>query len=146
MVGNDIEIVLTHFPGKGTRILSFVNGKETQYGGTHQDALVCALKRSLRGIYNKKLPGNKLLRGMSAVISIQMHSEPVFWGTLKDKLLSEYMWEGRDGNGPSVKDYIRDFVLKELNAYLDENKDIASIINQKLVEAYRRPKKDKAST
>ena len=145
LIGDDIEIVLTHYPGKETRLLSFVNGKETQYGGTHQDALVCALKRSLREIYNKKLPGHKLLRGISAVISIQMHSEPVFLGTLKDKLLSDYMWEGRDGNGPSVKDFIQDFVLNELNAYLEENKDIALIINQKLVEAYRRPKNDKAS-
>src|SRR4029078_3953846 len=73
-----------------------------------------------------------------AAVSIRVQ-EPVFESQTKTKLGSQIMYEG----GPSVKNFIADFLGKELNNFLHKNPSTADAL-KKRIEQNERERKELA--
>lgn len=140
LVGEDIEVVLTHGNSYGENIASFVNGQNTRDGGTHLAAFREAIAKTLKDFFKKNYAPEDCRQGIIGAISIQIQ-EPNFEGQTKTKLGSTYMWEKEktDGNGkkvqnpdgsieidrgPTIRSYVNDFIAKNLDNYLRINKDM----------------------
>lgn len=151
LVGEDVEVVLTHGNSYGENIASFVNGQNTRDGGTHLAAFREAIAKTLKDFYKKNYAPEDCRQGIIGAISIQIQ-EPNFEGQTKTKLGSTYMWEKEktDGNGkkilnpdgsieidrgPTIRSYVNDFIAKNLDNYLRINKDIVPIIENKIKES-----------
>ena len=151
LVGEDIEVVLTHGNSYGENIASFVNGQNTRDGGTHLAAFREAIAKTLKDFFKKNYAPEDCRQGIIGAISIQIQ-EPNFEGQTKTKLGSTYMWEKEktDGNGkkvqnpdgsieidrgPTIRSYVNDFIAKNLDNYLRINKDIVPIIENKIKES-----------
>ena len=147
LVGEDVEIVLTHGNSYGENIASFVNGQNTRDGGTHLAAMREAVSKTLKEFYKtfakKDFAPEDIRQGIIGAISIQIQ-EPNFEGQTKTKLGSTYMWEtdieNEDGShsydqGPTIRSYVNDFVKTNLDNYLHIHKDIIPILQQKITES-----------
>ena len=147
LVGEDIEIVLTHGNSYGENIASFVNGQNTRDGGTHLSAMREAIAKTLKEFYKtfakKDFAPEDIRQGIIGAISIQIQ-EPNFEGQTKTKLGSTYMWEtdieDENGNhtydqGPTIRSAVNDFVKTNLDNYLHIHKDIIPILQQKITES-----------
>jgi topoisomerase IV subunit B len=53
LLGNDIEVAITHGKQYGEEYYSFVNGQNTSQGGTHLIAFKEALVKVIRDFYKK---------------------------------------------------------------------------------------------
>ena len=95
LVGEDIEIVITHGNSYGENITSFVNGQNTRDGGTHLAAVREAVSKTLKEFYKtyakKDFAPEDIRQGIIGAISIQIQ-EPIFANQAKTKLGSTYMW------------------------------------------------------
>ena len=147
LIGEDVEIVLTHGNSYGENIASFVNGQNTRDGGTHLAAMREAISKTLKEFYKtfakKDFAPEDIRQGIIGAISIQIQ-EPNFEGQTKTKLGSTYMWEtdieNADGShtydqGPSIRSFVNDFVKTNLDNYLHIHKDIIPILQQKITES-----------
>ena len=147
LVGEDIEIVLTHGNSYGENIASFVNGQNTRDGGTHLSAMREAIAKTLKEFYKtfakKDFAPEDIRQGIIGAISIQIQ-EPNFEGQTKTKLGSTYRWEtdieDENGNhtydqGPTIRSAVNDFVKTNLDNYLHIHKDIIPILQQKITES-----------
>ena len=147
IVGEDVEIVLTHGNSYGENIASFVNGQNTRDGGTHLAAMREAVAKTLKEFYKtfakKDFAPEDIRQGIIGAISIQIQ-EPNFEGQTKTKLGSTYMWEtvttNEDGThsydqGPTIRSYVNEFVKTNLDNYLHMHKEIIPILQEKIMSA-----------
>lgn len=133
--GDDIEIAMTHGRQYGEEYYSFVNGQHTTQGGTHLAAFREAVGKTIREFYKKDFDTSDIRTSIIGAISIKVQ-EPVFESQTKTKLGSKDM--GPDG--PTVRNFIMDFISKELDNYLHRNPDTAELLLRKIVETERERK------
>src|SRR5580704_8967252 len=136
--GDDIEIALTHNNDYGEEIFSFVNGQFTTQGGTHQQAFREAFVKVIRDFYKKDYDTSDIRQSIVAAVSIRV-VEPVFESQTKTKLGSQYMLEG----GASMKNFVYEFLAKELDNYLHKNPNTAESL-KKRIEQNERERKELA--
>ncbi|MBP3563349.1 MAG: type IIA DNA topoisomerase subunit B [Bacteroidales bacterium] len=147
LIGEDVEIVLTHGNSYGENIASFVNGQNTRDGGTHLAAMREAISKTLKEFYKtfakKDFAPEDIRQGIIGAISIQIQ-EPNFEGQTKTKLGSTYMWEtdveNEDGShsydqGPTIRSFVNDFVKTNLDNYLHMHKEIIPVLQEKIMSS-----------
>jgi topoisomerase-4 subunit B len=134
----DIEVALTHENQYGEEYYSFVNGQFTTQGGTHLAAFKEGLVKTIREFYKKDYDATDVRGSICAAISVRVQ-EPVFESQTKTKLGSQIMHEG----GPSVKNFIADFLGRELNNFLHKNPSTAEAL-KKRIEQNERERKELA--
>ncbi len=133
--GEDIEIAMTHGRQYGEEYYSFVNGQHTTQGGTHLSAFREAIAKTIRDFYQKDFEMSDIRTSIIGAISIKVQ-EPVFESQTKTKLGSRDIAP----DGPTVRNFIMDFVTKELDNYLHRNPDTAELLLKKIVETERERK------
>lgn len=135
LIGDDIEIAITHANQYGEEYYSFVNGQHTTQGGTHLTAFKEAVSRTIKEYFGKNFEYSDIRNGMIAAVAIKVE-EPVFESQTKTKLGSRDM--GPDG--PTVAKFVGDFIKRELDNFLHRNLDIANVILKKVQESERERK------
>ena len=133
--GDDIEVAITHNNDYGEDIYSFVNGQHTTQGGTHQQAFREAYVKTIRDFYKKDYDASDVRTGIVAAISVRV-VEPVFESQTKTKLGSVNV----DVDGPSMKQFVSDFLLKELDNYLHKNPSVADALKKRIEQSERERK------
>lgn len=136
--GEDIELAITHTNDYGEDIYSFVNGQHTTQGGTHQQAFREGYVKTIREFYKKDYDASDIRASIAAAISVRV-VEPVFESQTKTKLGSQFVEEG----GKSMRQFVGDFLSKELNNYLHKNPATADAL-KKRIEQSERERKDLA--
>jgi topoisomerase-4 subunit B len=136
--GEDIEIALTHENDYGEEYYSFVNGQFTTQGGTHLAAFREGFVKTIREFYKKDYDAADIRGSICAALSIRVQ-EPVFESQTKTKLGSQTVFEG----GPSMRNFIGDFLSKELDNFLHKNAETAEAL-KKRIEQNERERKDMA--
>jgi topoisomerase-4 subunit B len=112
-----------------------VNGQYTTQGGTHQQAFREAFVKVIRDFYKKDYEASDIRQSITAAISVRV-VEPVFESQTKTKLGSQYMSEG----GASMKNFITDFLAKELDNYLHKNPSTAEALKKRIEQSERERK------
>jgi topoisomerase-4 subunit B len=135
LIGNDIEIAMTHGQQYGEDYHSFVNGQHTTQGGTHQAAFREAVVKTIREFYKKEFEASDVRASIIAAVSVRVQ-EPVFESQTKTKLGSQNMGP----EGPSVRTFINDFVKKELDDYLHKHADVADALLKRIMQSERERK------
>ncbi len=133
--GDDIEVAITHNNDYGEDLYSFVNGQHTTQGGTHQQAFREAYVKTIRDFYKKDYDASDIRTGIVAAISVRV-VEPVFESQTKTKLGSVNV----DVDGPSMKQFVGDFLLKELDNFLHKNAAIAEQLKKRIEQSERERK------
>jgi topoisomerase-4 subunit B len=133
--GDDIEVAMTHGMQYGEDYYSFVNGQHTSQGGTHLIAFREALTRTVKEFYKKDFDASDIRSSIIAAISVKIE-EPIFESQTKTKLGSKDMGPG----GPSVRNFIVDFIRKHLDDYLHKNGETARILLKKIQESEKERK------
>ena len=133
--GEDIEVALCHNNDYGEDIFSFVNGQYTTQGGTHQQAFREAYTKTIRDFFKKDYEAADIRQSIVAAISVRVQ-EPVFESQTKTKLGSQTVFEG----GPSMKNFVQDFLSKELDNYLHRNPQTADAIKKRIEQSERERK------
>ncbi|MDR0766115.1 MAG: type IIA DNA topoisomerase subunit B [Odoribacteraceae bacterium] len=133
--GHDIEMAMTHGRQYGEEYYAFVNGQHTTQGGTHLAAFREAVGKTVREFYKRDLELTDIRTSIIAAISIKVQ-DPMFESQTKTKLGSRDIAPG----GPPVRNFIMDFVSRELDNYLHRNPDTAELLLQKIVEAEKERK------
>ncbi len=128
--GEDLELANTHGTSYGEEYYSFVNGQNTTQGGTHLIAFKEAYVKTIREFYKKDFDAADIRNSLVAAISIRV-IEPVFESQTKTKLGSKDI--GPDG--PSVRNFIVDFVKEKLDNYLHKNPEAADALQKKILES-----------
>ena len=131
----DIEVAVTHGNQYGEEYYSFVNGQHTTQGGTHLLAFREALVKTVRDFYKKDFDPSDIRASIMAAISIKVE-EPVFESQTKTKLGSKDMGP----NGPSVRNFIMNFISTTLDNYLHKNSETAGILLRKIQESEKERK------
>ncbi len=138
LMGDDIEMAITHENSYGEEYYSFVNGQFTTQGGTHLAAFREAYVKTIRDFYKKDYDASDIRGSICAAISVRVQ-EPVFESQTKTKLGSQSVSEG----GQSMRSFIGDFLAKELDNFLHRNPSTAEAL-KKRIEQNERERKDMA--
>ena len=125
--GEDIEVAMTHENQYGEEYYSFVNGQYTTQGGTHLAAFREAIVKTIRDFYKKDYDSSDIRGSICAAISVRVQ-EPVFESQTKTKLGSQTVYEG----GPSMRNFVGDFISKELDNYLHRNPTVADAMKKRI--------------
>ncbi len=133
--GEDIEIAMTHDDGYNDEYYSFVNGQHTVQGGTHLLAFREAIVKTIREFYKKDFDAADIRTSLVAAISIKVE-EPVFESQTKTKLGSKDVAP----NGPTIRNFIVDFVKEALDNYLHKNPSTAEVLLKKILESEKERK------
>jgi len=133
--GDDIEVAITHNNDYGEEIFSFVNGQYTTQGGTHQQAFREAFVKTIRDFYKKDYDTSDIRQSLVAAVAVRV-VEPVFESQTKTKLGSQNIAEG----GPSMKQFVGDFLLKDLDIYLHKNPATAEAIKKRIEQSEKERK------
>jgi topoisomerase IV subunit B len=133
--GEDIEVAICHGNQYGEEYYAFVNGQHTTQGGTHLQTFREAYVKVIREFYKKEFDPADIRASVIAALSIKVQ-EPVFESQTKTKLGSKDMGP----NGPSVKNFITDFLKKELDNFLHRNAEIAEALFRKIIESEKERK------
>ncbi len=133
--GTDIEVALTHGNQYGEDYYAFVNGQHTTQGGTHLVAFREALVKTIRDFYKKDFDPTDIRASIVAAISIKVE-EPVFESQTKTKLGSKDIGP----EGPSVRNFVWNFVQKELDNFLHKNPEVSEVLLRRIQEAERERK------
>lgn len=136
--GEDIEVALTHNNDYGEDIFSFVNGQYTTQGGTHQQAFREAYVKVVRDFFKKDYEASDIRTSIVAAVSVRVQ-EPVFESQTKTKLGSQIVYDG----GPTMKNFILEFLSKELDNFLHRNPQTADAL-KKRIEQNERERKELA--
>ena len=141
------EIAMQYNDSYNEVILSFANNIHTKDGGSHETGFKNALVKVINeygkkfGKFKEKESGKKgkdspkkeieslrredVLEGLTAIVSVKL-TECEFEGQTK----------GRLGN-PEVKPFVEKLVSEKLMNFLEENPNVANIIFEKCLSAYR---------
>jgi topoisomerase-4 subunit B len=133
--GEDIEIAFTHGLTYGEDYYSFVNGQNTTQGGSHLIAFREAFVKTVRDFYKKDYEPADIRSSIIAAICIKVE-EPIFESQTKTKLGSKDMGP----EGPSVRNFITEFIKKQLDDYLHKNPETARILLQKIQDSEKERK------
>ncbi len=133
--GEDIEVALTHENQYGEEYYSFVNGQYTTQGGTHLAAFREAVVKTIREYYKKDYDASDIRASICAAVSVRVQ-EPVFESQTKTKLGSQVVYE----NGPSMRNFVSDFMSKELDNYLHRNPTVADSLKKRIEQSERERK------
>lgn len=136
--GEDIEIAITHENGYGEEYYSFVNGQFTTQGGTHLAAFREGYVKTIREFFKKDYDAADIRGSICAAIAVRVQ-EPVFESQTKTKLGSLNVSEG----GESMKNFVGNFLLKELDNFLHKNPSTADAL-KKRIEQNERERKELA--
>ncbi len=131
----DIEIAITHGDHYGEEYYSFVNGQHTIQGGTHLVAFREALVKTVRDYYKKEFEPSDIRTSIIAAISIKVE-EPIFESQTKTKLGSKDIGP----NGPSIRNFIHDFLGKHLDNFLHKHPETADILLKKILDSEKERK------
>jgi len=133
--GEDIEVALSHNSDYGEDLFSFVNGQYTTQGGTHQQAFREAYVKTIRDFFKKDYEAADIRQSIVAAVSVRVQ-EPVFESQTKTKLGSQTVSEG----GQSMKNFVQDFLSKELDNYLHRNSQVADALKKRIEQSERERK------
>ena len=134
--GVDIEVAISHSRTQySEEYHSFVNGQNTTQGGTHQVAFREALVKTIREHFGKNFDASDIRKSIISAISIKV-MEPVFESQTKTKLGSTEM----GGGMPSVRAYINDFLVTQMDNHLHKNTETANAIRKKILQAEKERK------
>jgi len=133
--GEDIELAFAHNNDYGEDVFSFVNGQYTTQGGTHQQAFREMFVKTIRDFYKKDYDAADIRQSIIAAISVRVQ-EPVFESQTKTKLGSQTVYE----NGPTMKNFIGDFLAKELDNYLHRNAGVAEALKKRIEQSEKERK------
>ena len=133
--GEDIELAITHENSYGEEYYSFVNGQYTTQGGTHLAAFREGYVKTIREFFKKDYEASDIRGSICAAISVRVQ-EPVFESQTKTKLGSQNVYE----NGPSMKSFIGDFLMKELDNFLHKNPIVADALKKRIEQNERERK------
>jgi topoisomerase-4 subunit B len=133
--GDDIEVAISHTNDYGEDIYSFVNGQHTTQGGTHQQAFREAYVKTIRDFFKKDYDASDIRTGIVAAVSVRV-VEPVFESQTKTKLGSVNV----DLEGPSMRQFVGDFLAKELDNYLHKNSAVADALKKRIEQSERERK------
>jgi len=133
--GEDIEVAITHEGTYGEEYYSFVNGQFTTQGGTHLAAFREGYIKTIREFFKKDYDAADIRGSICAAVSVRVQ-EPVFESQTKTKLGSQTVYE----NGPSMKNFIGDFLGKELNNFLHRNPVTADALKKRIEQSERERK------
>ncbi len=133
--GEDIEVAFTHGLQYGEDYYSFVNGQNTTQGGTHLAAFKEGLVKTIREFYKKDYDPADIRSSVIAAVSIKVE-EPIFESQTKTKLGSKDMGP----EGPSVRNFIVEFLKKQLDDFLHKNPETARILLQKIQDSEKERK------
>lgn len=134
--GNDIEVALTHGNQYGEEYYSFVNGQNTTQGGTHLAAFREGIVKAVRDFYKKDFDAADIRASIIGAVAIRVQ-EPVFESQTKTKLGS--ISTSPEG-GVTIKNFVGDFVSKELEIYLHKNPIIADSLLKRIMQSERERK------
>jgi len=133
--GEDIEVAITHGGQYGEEYYSFVNGQNTTQGGTHLAAFREGVVRGVRDFYKKDFDAADIRASIVAAIAVRVQ-EPVFESQTKTKLGSMNMAP----DGATVKNFVGDFVSKELEIFLHKNPIVAEAMLKRILQSERERK------
>ena len=132
--GVSVEIAIQYNDGYNENIFSFANNIDTVEGGTHLVGFKTALTRAFNDYAkkfghlkenDKKLSGDDIREGLTAVISVKL-AEPQFEGQTKTKL----------GNS-EVRGIVDSIFGETLATYLEENPLVGKVVIDKALVAAR---------
>lgn len=132
---DDIEVAMTHGGQYGEEYYSFVNGQNTTQGGTHLAAFREGVVRGVRDFYKKDFDAADIRASVIAAIAVRVQ-EPVFESQTKTKLGSLNMAP----DGPTVKNFVGDYVAKELEIFLHKNPSSADALLKRILQSERERK------
>ena len=135
LTGEDIEIAFTHGVQYGEDYYSFVNGQNTTQGGTHLTVFRESIVKTIRDFYKKDYDPSDIRSSIIAAISIKVE-EPIFESQTKTKLGSKDMGP----EGPSVRNFISEFIKKQLDDFLHKNPETARAILKKIQDSEKERK------
>ena len=135
LLGDDIEIALTHGNHYGEAYHSFVNGQHTTQGGTHLNAFRESLVNTVRSHFGKNYDAKDVRASVIAAISVRIE-EPVFESQTKTKLGSTVTGPG----GPTLRTFVNDFLSKALDDFLHRNPKVAEAIQKRIIQSERERK------
>ncbi len=135
LLGEDIEIALSHGQQYGEEYYSFVNGQNTTSGGTHLAAYREAIVKTVREFYKKDFDTRDVQTSIIGAIAVKVE-EPVFESQTKTKLGSLNVAP----EGATIRSFVTDFVKTHLDNYLHKNKDAADAILRKIQQSERERK------
>ncbi|MEP6734859.1 MAG: DNA topoisomerase IV subunit B [Chryseolinea sp.] len=133
--GEDIEVALSHGSQYGEEYYSFVNGQNTTQGGTHLAAFREGLVKGIRDFFKKDFDAADIRASIISAIAIRVQ-EPVFESQTKTKLGSTNMAP----DGATVRNFVGDFVAKELEIYLHKNPSAADSLQKRILQSERERK------
>jgi len=137
LVGEDIEIALTHTDQPGDEYYSFVNGQYTVQGGTHQAAYRAAIGQTIKEFFNKNQELADIRNGVVGAIAINVE-EPVFESQTKVKLGSSTMSPAE--GAITVNKFVNDFVKQQLDNELHKHPEITEVMLQKIQDSEKERK------
>jgi topoisomerase-4 subunit B len=133
--GKDIEMALTHGNQYGEEYYSFVNGQNTTQGGTHLAAFREGVVRGVRDFFKKDFDASDIRASVIGAIAVRVQ-EPVFESQTKTKLGSLNVAP----EGATIKNFVGDFVAKELEIYLHKNPIVADALQKRILQSERERK------
>lgn len=135
LLGEDVEVAITHTQKSSEEYYSFVNGQYTTQGGTHQSAFREAYVKVIRDFFGKDYEAVDVRGGIVVAVAIKV-MEPVFESQTKTKLGSADI--GPDG--PTVRTFLLDFLKTKLDNFLHRNTEAASAIQKRILQSERERK------
>ncbi len=109
-----------------------MNGQYTTLGGTHQAAFREAVAKTVKEFYKKDYDPADVRTSIIAALSIKVEN-PMFENQPKTKFGSKDVAEG----GPSVRNFIMDFVKERLDDYLHMHPETADALGKKVASTRR---------
>jgi topoisomerase-4 subunit B len=131
----DIELAFSHENQYGEEYYSFVNGQHTTMGGTHLNYFKEAYAKTLREFFKREFDLSDMRQSIIAAISVRIQ-EPVFESQTKTKLGSTSIYP----DGPSLKQFIVDYVKKVLDDFLHKHPETADAILKRILQSERERK------
>tara|TARA_Y100001970_G_C14244299_1_gene866973 strand:- start:931 stop:2784 length:1854 start_codon:yes stop_codon:yes gene_type:complete len=135
LVGNDIEVAMTHSNQYSEEYFSFVNGQHTTQGGTHLASFREAIVRTIRDFFGKDYDANDIRASIVASISLRVQN-PIFESQTKTKLGSLDMGP----KGPTIRIFVNDFIKKNLDDFLHKNPETAQELQKRILQSERERK------
>ena len=130
----EVEFAFQFIDGYQENITSFVNLVRTSDGGTHETGLRSGItkvfneyarKYGLLKAKDKNLEGSDVREGLTAVLSVKIPESILqFEGQTKSKL-----------GTPEARNIVENVVYDHINYYLEENKDAANQLINKMIKA-----------
>ena len=135
LLGDDVEIAMTHGEHYGEQYYSFVNGQNTTQGGTHLSAFREALVKTVRDFFKKQFDAKDIRESIIAAVSVRVE-EPVFESQTKTRLGSEKI----SPDGQNIRTWMNDFLSKALDDFLHKNPEVAKEMLKRIQQSERERK------